>query len=440
MEWLEERTLLATLPAATVSAQMNLNTLLNESQNEGAPSDTYSTPTIVVDPSNAQDLAAVWIKTQATGTTLPSFNSGGTQMTSIIEGAFSTNGGTSWTKIAAIPANQFVQTDLSVSQTNGFVGYNEVTDPSIAFDGSHDLYLTYSVHDATYAGGAIELERFNFNSAAPSIVNLGGANNYQVLYQWDGAQGSGPAFTPALAVDTSPAALPQPLGINIGPSGDVFVSTPSGNRVMQFSPTTGALLNVYATTNMLSPQYQAFNATNSELYVPNAANSTVTAYNNIASAPPTSSVAAGFNIKGDTLSVPKGEAYGSDGNLYVANSAGNDVLEYDGFSGAFIKDFVAPNDHNLTSPDGLTFDAGGNLYVSSSQNNLVLEYSAGGAFVQVTNGGGGLLNTPGSTWRSTTRHSRRAQAICSLPIRAHTPPPRHCRSRRPRPVVTAFPC
>jgi glucose/arabinose dehydrogenase len=68
-----------------------------------------------------------------------------------------------------------------------------------------------------------------------------------------------------------------------------------------------------------------------------------------------------------------GLAIGPDGNLYVANFLGGNVLRYNGKTGEFIDVFVpggtgaagTPNQLGLRRPTTVTFGPDGNLYVSN---------------------------------------------------------------------------
>jgi streptogramin lyase len=81
--------------------------------------------------------------------------------------------------------------------------------------------------------------------------------------------------------------------------------------------------------------------------------------------------------------------FGPDNNLYVASRDTNQVLRYDGVTGAFLG--VAASGGGLNAPVAETFGPDGHLYVSSFQTNQVLRYDGTtGAFIDVFSSGGGL--------------------------------------------------
>ena len=78
--------------------------------------------------------------------------------------------------------------------------------------------------------------------------------------------------------------------------------------------------------------------------------------------------------------------------------AQNDVLRYNGATGAFIDVFVSSGSGGLNQPEGLTFGLDGNLYVGSQATDEGLRFNgATGAFIDafVSTGSGGLFEPEG---------------------------------------------
>jgi hypothetical protein len=86
-----------------------------------------------------------------------------------------------------------------------------------------------------------------------------------------------------------------------------------------------------------------------------------------------------------TLLYAYGElAFGPDGDLYVSNFGGNDVLRIDSQTGKSLGEFVPAGDHGLNGAHGLVFGPDGNLYVVSQGTNSVLRYNGlTGTFIDV---------------------------------------------------------
>ena len=87
-------------------------------------------------------------------------------------------------------------------------------------------------------------------------------------------------------------------------------------------------------------------------------------------------------------------------DLFVGSGATNQILRYDGTTGAFLGVFASGG--GLSLPDAHLFGPDGNLYVSSSHTDNVLRYSGTtGAFLGVFASGGGLKISQGYP----TKHS-----------------------------------
>ncbi len=82
---------------------------------------------------------------------------------------------------------------------------------------------------------------------------------------------------------------------------------------------------------------------------------------------------------------PTAAIFGPDGHLYVASFDNDSIFQYDGTTGAFLSLFVTAGSGGLNGPDaGMAFHPNGNLLVPSFFSNQVLEYDGRtGAFVGV---------------------------------------------------------
>ena len=200
-EFLESRTLLATIPAATATgAPVNLSNLGSVANNGNANS-----PSVVVDPYDSQKLFAVWGVDLSTLSPVP-------HTTAVVEGAYSSNDGSTWTSLGQSVANP--QLDVATINANPPTAYTQVTDPSVAFDGQGNVYVL-SLQSSGAADGELYLTKLNFSGANANLVSS------QTIYQW--VTGSDAATSPTLAVDSSLAN--PPAGGSVDPhANNVYIA------------------------------------------------------------------------------------------------------------------------------------------------------------------------------------------------------------------------
>jgi DNA-binding beta-propeller fold protein YncE len=71
-------------------------------------------------------------------------------------------------------------------------------------------------------------------------------------------------------------------------------------------------------------------------------------------------------------------------DLFVSGATSNSVLRFDGQTGAYLGNFVAPGAGGLSDPQGIDFGPDGNLYVASNGTNNILRFDGiTGAFIDV---------------------------------------------------------
>jgi subtilisin-like proprotein convertase family protein len=205
LEQLEDRSLLSTLPTPIVLGQTPITGIFFPGG--GITANNQNTPSVAVDPLNPLHMAAVFGDHLVTSTA----NSIG------IEAAFSSNGGKSWSQVA-IPSN-----DVDPTTTNPKLQFSQAISPSIAFDLSHNFYITYVERNTSGNAGEIVIRKYAFGSSLPIILHPPFGDE-TVLYRWATIDG---AATSTMVVDTNPATFMDPVShvVQNDPfSGDIYVA------------------------------------------------------------------------------------------------------------------------------------------------------------------------------------------------------------------------
>ena len=154
------------------------------------------------------------------------------------------------------------------------------------------------------------------------------------------------------AAATTQAGENEPRDVNFDPSGNLWVTDTFNNRVVEYA-------------SPFSSDEAASIVLGQSLFTTNAAGTTATGEDR-----------------------PRGAAFDSSGNLWVADATNNRVIEYKApFSSGeaasivlgqslFTTNAAATTATGESNPRALAFDSSGNLWVDDSSNNRVIEYKA----------------------------------------------------------------
>ena len=177
LEGLETRALMATIPAATPTGNLqNLSTMMG---NIGGTSASMNSVQVAVDPQDSSKVVAVWVDNDpvmAAATVDTYF--------SVLEGAYSLDGGKFWLPLFSAPVNNPrlpIDTPLVDATTTVGLPYAYVLTPSLGFDNDNNFYILDEYQEApTAAGsasGAVVLQKYGFSTTTPAVVNF--TNNEQ---------------------------------------------------------------------------------------------------------------------------------------------------------------------------------------------------------------------------------------------------------------------
>src|SRR5262245_4986119 len=184
VENLEDRTLMSVIPPPILSNNKTLAGGFN--------------PMVVVDPVTPQKLVTVY----TTGTAV-------SPLSGRIGLLYSNDAGQTWNNLGAVPGNL---TDPQSPANAPFV-YTTVSNPTVAMDRFHNVYVAFLERDLAFNSGAVVVNKFDFSGAQPTLVdldpngNFGAGNTSNVLYRW---LNEDPALNPYIAIDNNVPTFTDP--------------------------------------------------------------------------------------------------------------------------------------------------------------------------------------------------------------------------------------
>jgi subtilisin-like proprotein convertase family protein len=197
-------------------------------------------------------------------------------------------------------------------------------------------------------------------------------------------------YVPVNSAGVGLGGLQSPQGITFGPGPVVggnnflFVVSKTTNSVMRYSAVpgdpqastgnTGATFVTAASGGLANPQALLVNSASGNLLVSSFNNNSVLQYDPFTGAFIGTFIGAGSG----GLNGPSGMAiHPSSTSLFVSSQANSEVLRYDAVSGSFVSVFVGSGQGGLVSPTDVAFGPGNNLYVTSFATNQVMRYDGG---------------------------------------------------------------
>ena len=173
--------------------------------------------------------------------------------------------------------------------------------------------------------------------------------------------------------------------LQIGPDGNFYVSDTHDDRILQYDGTTGEFIQVFVPNNLGgldAPQTILFGADN-HMYVVSAASDEVLRFQGPLETQPGALIDAFVTAGSGGLDNPSSLLLGPDGDFYVASSNTDSVLRFDGLTGNYRDTFVSSGSGGLDrilassmifGPDR-TGDGEQDLYVSSGVTDSVLVFN-----------------------------------------------------------------
>jgi streptogramin lyase len=171
--------------------------------------------------------------------------------------------------------------------------------------------------------------------------------------------------------------ISQIVGMTLGPDGYIYGSYwnthTNDRRVLRFDPNGGNIETFVApgAGGLGIPVGLSFGL-DGNLYVANNAG------NNIGNVLRFNGRTGAFiDVFAAGLMGPQDLTFGPDRNLYVTDASRDSISRFDGNTGAFTGFFAAPNAYGLDAPTGMAFGPSQDLYVASFPTNSIYRFGAG---------------------------------------------------------------
>jgi hypothetical protein len=253
---------------------------------------------------------------------------------------------------------------------------------------AEDTCVTLTRIECEGEGGAYRGDGDTCSTAALRVLVVTNLQEDGTVVKLNAADGS---FVCILA-DLAHSGVKRPNGVLVGPDGNIYVASVRTHSVVKVSVLTGSRLRTFS-GGLNAPVGLALRG--SALLVGSQLTHSVVAFDADSGellGTLVESGAGGLNLPGTLLITPAG-------NLLVCSEGTDQVLEFDGETGEFIK--VAAEGSGLDAPGALLYDSAGYLLVANSEGDSVLKFwPEDGTFIEtfVAPGAGGLDKAVGMLW------------------------------------------
>jgi phosphodiesterase/alkaline phosphatase D-like protein len=262
----------------------------------------------------------------------------------------------------------------------------------IAANSAGDVYVTGSDRVQEFSPAGALIRKFgspgsgNGQFAGPSGIAIDSSGNVWVLdsfnYRVQEFSATGEFLSKFGSQGTGNGQLGWAHGLAFS-GANLYVSEFANNRVQEFS-TAGAFIAAFGTAGSGNGQFHApwgiaSDPTTGNLYVADLANNRIQEFSS------TGTFIAAVGSEGSgagQLSGARGVAVGSTGNLFIADTGNNRIEEWTaakvaGQPPTFATSFTPANiEGSFKEPEAVAVDASGNIFVADSGHNRVLEFNS----------------------------------------------------------------